>query len=228
VPGFSNWVASKSPYGGTPGFRNSVAALNPDGEPPVPLYAYVADSQHIDLVFSEPVDSASASATLQYQASGGLGFPSAIQQATPKSSLVDLFFDKPVQSGIIYELRVSKNVCDCAGNRVPFDRSVRFAVASDPVRGDIVINEIMYHPDDSSTEYVELYNNSSRPFDLAKLNLAIYSCGTERFNQKNRNYFAEVIFLTIIWLFAGIAGDLPQPTACLIPGHVWKWKACQC
>jgi len=182
--GFSNWVASKSPYGGTPGFRNSVAALNPDGEPPVPLYAYVADSQHIDLVFSEPVDSASASATLQYQASGGLGFPSAIQQATPKSSLVDLFFDKPVQSGIIYELRVSKNVCDCAGNRVPFDRSVRFAVASDPVRGDIVINEIMYHPDDSSTEYVELYNNSSRPFDLAKLNLAIYSCGTEEIQSK--------------------------------------------
>jgi len=182
--GISNWIASKSMYGGTPGYRNSVSASNPDREAPVPLYAFVTDSQRIDLVFSEPVDSVSASAPMQYRASGQLIFPSKALQAQPKSSSVSLFFDKPVQAGTTYELRVSRNVCDCAGNRASLDRSVRFAVPSDPAPGDIVINEIMYHPDDSSTEYVELYNNSSRPFDLAKLYLAIYSEGTEEFQSK--------------------------------------------
>lgn len=182
--GISNWTASKSPYGGTPGYRNSVSAWNPDREAPVPLYAFITDSQHIELVFSEPVDSASASAPKQYSASSQMAFPLKVFQAWPKSAAASLFFDKPVQAGTIYELRVSRNVCDCAGNRALLDRSVRFAMATDPSAGDIIINEIMYHPDDSSTEYVELYNNSSRPFDLSKLYLAIYLRGTEEIQSK--------------------------------------------
>ncbi len=193
MPVFPIGLLQKDPYGGTPGYRNSVSAWNPDLEAPVPLYAFITDSQQIELVFSEPIDSASASAPKQYSASSQMVFPLKVFQAWPKSAEVSLFFDKPVQAGTIYELRVSRNVCDCAGNRALHDRSVRFAMATDPSAGDIIINEIMYHPDDSSTEYVELYNNSSRPFDLSKLYLAIYLRGTEEIQSKKSSLFFTTV-----------------------------------
>lgn len=175
----TNWKASESAYGGTPGYRNSVSASNPDQEAPLPVYAVVADSQRVDLYFSEPVDSNAASAVMHYRIFGAPGFPYKVIQSKPKSAEVNLFFAQPFKTGQIYELRVSRNICDCAGNHTMNDRSVRFAIPSVPDPEDLVINEIMYHSDDSLTEFVEIYNNSSKPIDLAKLWLAIYASGSD-------------------------------------------------
>ncbi|MEO5984659.1 MAG: lamin tail domain-containing protein [Ferruginibacter sp.] len=170
--GISNWAASKDPIGGTPGRKNSIDAINPDQVAPKIISAYAADSLNIVLVFDEPVDSANGANASNYKISDGIG---SSVTALPLSILFDrvaLRLSTPLLRNKIYTVTVS-NVKDCSGNTINASFNVtRVGLPERTDSLDIVINEILFNPRPDGTDYVELYNRSTKILNLKNVYIA--------------------------------------------------------
>jgi len=157
--GADNWSASTSSKGGTPGTKNAVAATNTDQHPPELLSAFSPDDRHITLSFSEPLDSAGAANTYNYNINENIGMPVTAIAEAPLFSKVTLTLNREQQKEKVYTVSV-KNITDCSGNRTERS-SARTALAASPPKNDIVINEVLFNAPDDGAEYIELYNRSS-------------------------------------------------------------------
>lgn len=135
-------------------------------KPTVISVEYVGDSS-VKVVFSEDIDPITGAELTNYSADNNLGFAT---NTVVTGNEVSLIFAGPFQSGIIYSLYFT-NIEDIAGNVID-PKSEIFAKIETPEVGDIVINEIMFNPFGSGSDYLELYNNSNKIFDLAKLKVA--------------------------------------------------------
>lgn len=147
-----------------------------DQTPPQLLSVEVLDQNRIDLYFSESVDEASATNTLNYFADQGIGAPMAAGRDMTQKSLVHLMFGTAFNEGTLYNLTVS-NVKDLAGNAI---ETVTRPFAYYTVQPyDVVISEIMADPDPPvglpNFEYLELYNLSDLPIQLENWVLSIGS-----------------------------------------------------
>lgn len=182
--GDENWKASNDPSGGTPGKINTVHGSLDDAHAPSLVRAYPSGDAAITLVFSEPMDSASLVATTNYQLDNGLQ-PVSISAASPFYDQVVMSLNTNISAGKIYNITVS-NAIDCAGNSIGENNTVPFAIPNDAEASDIVINEILFNPEDGGVDYVEIFNRSSKVIDLSSLYLA----------NKDNNEPADVTQLT--------------------------------
>lgn len=144
-------------------------AMVPDRIPPTIESGSVENQNQVRLLFSEKVDRATAENISNYLISS-LGTPvSAVLQADERA--VWLQFAGSLTNGVTYRLQVS-GVRDLAGNSMT---SVNVdALYFQPVTArhkDVILTEI--YPDPSpqvglpSVEFVEIYNRSTNPIDLA-------------------------------------------------------------
>lgn len=171
--GISNWVASVDASGGTPGRKNSVDALNADQTNPKLIRAYATDSVNIVLVFDEPLDSINASLASSYSISDGVGAPVA---ATPLSNLFDrvnlsLTGATALERNKVYTVTVN-GITDCVGNAIAAANTARVGLYEHTDNLDIVINEILFNPRPTSTDYVEIYNRSNKILTLKNVYIA--------------------------------------------------------
>lgn len=168
--GSGNWKASVNTNGGTPGKKNSVDALNTDNIAPQLQKAFTTDNTTILLVFDEPVDSLSGATLSNYSIDGGLSLISAITLA-PLFNQVQLKTNTVLTANAVYTI-VANNVTDCKGNRIGSANKAKVGLPADPVPGDWIINEILFNPRPNGFDYIELYNNSNKIFDAARLYIA--------------------------------------------------------
>ena len=138
-----------------------------DNEPPTVTALSVISAASVDVLFSESVETASASNVLNYAASSGIGQPlSATQDLTDKAKL-HLVFGQTFANGTTYTLDIS-GVRDLSGNMMQASQQ-QFTYYT-PVSFDILIHEIMADPDPEvglpPYEYVELCNRSNYPINL--------------------------------------------------------------
>jgi len=170
--GISNWKASTDPRGGTPGKINSVNGPNPDQAAPRLLRAYATDSLNLVLVFNEPVDSIRAAQVSAYTISN-IGAPAIAIPQSPQFSqvLLRLPASQPLIRGQVYTITVS-GVADCSGNIVTTFNTARVGLYENIDSFDIVVNEILFNPVPSGTDYVEIYNRSEKTLNLRNLYIA--------------------------------------------------------
>lgn len=166
--GQKNWVASPDAKGGSPGRENAAAAENKDAGAPRLLQALFPQLNSLLLVFDEPLDSASVQAnkiSMQPQQNFlTVQFADALQQQL----LVQLL--QPADSTLLYSVSVA-GIKDCSGNPVQTE-AVQSGVPRKVLPGEIVVNEILYHPRPGGSEYLELYNRSKKVADLAQMFLS--------------------------------------------------------
>ena len=72
----------------------------------------------------------------------------------------------------MYSLRVSGNFRDCPGNLSDSNHVVRFAFPEPVVKGDVVINEILFHPMEYGSDFVEIYNCSQKILNMKDWRIA--------------------------------------------------------
>ncbi|MCD4710910.1 MAG: lamin tail domain-containing protein [Bacteroidales bacterium] len=170
----SHWEFSTDPGGGTPGQINSNQAMLVDMEPPVLLYAGLGDPGECLLHYSEPVrlsDGEKAGFTLD---PGGTE-PESVKLLDPLSKILQLCFSEDFQGWYSYHLSLS-GVTDCMGN--PSEaHELRAGTVSQPVYGSVVINEIMYDPEEGYPEYVELYLPGEAFYDLQDFSIHLVEEG---------------------------------------------------
>lgn len=166
--GIENWTASNDISGGTPGRGNSVNGVNPDETPPYPIAAEAIAPDTLIIYFSETLKQEFANNVLNFSVEE-FGNPVWISAAEPDFSVVTMTFNGSFEIGEVYYVNITDSIEDCFGNKVSSNTSIRFAIADSVAGGDIVINELLFNPLSGGSDFVELYNNSDKVFDLKHL-----------------------------------------------------------
>jgi hypothetical protein len=164
----SNWSVSNDPDGGTPGTQNSNFVSIDVLEPTVSSFS-VLDEENLLLVFSEGMDALSLILG-QYTLEPSL---SVIAQSPESLDSLVLSLSPSLSPGESYSLYID-GPADCTGNLLA-DTTITFFVPEEPEIGDVIINEIMADPSEPyilpEVEYLELFNNSEKIFNLEGWNL---------------------------------------------------------
>jgi hypothetical protein len=166
-----NWGASHDPSGGTPGFVNSIDGFYEDTLSPWPVFAFPVDSLHLEIGFSEFLDTIHANNPGLYFMDHNLGIPVSIQMLSDRPGII-LQLSQPLTTGIIYKLQFDHSFQDCAGNKLKRWDYLNFALPDSILSEDIKINEILFNPFLEGCDFIEIYNNGERSIDLSKLRIA--------------------------------------------------------
>lgn len=170
--GEENWDSSTDASGGTPGRANSTAHENNDYEIPVMLSATVMDSNLLRVHFSETVFIPNNPHNPSvFSLDHNLNITD-IKAVSPYNNALDLRFDQALQTGIIYQLTICGNICDCAGLYAQEGQSIQFGLDQLPKYKDLIINEILTNsPNNDDADYIEIYNRSPKIIDLKKVKI---------------------------------------------------------
>lgn len=170
--GATNWRASNAVSGGTPGTENSIFAIVPDTQAPSVLSVQVPNDVSLGLVFNEIMDVSSLLAGT-YVITPTVVVTSALPNGT---NGVTLNLQDALVVGTIYTITVT-NVTDCPGNLIGTANTATFALPEPVEFGDVVINEVLYDPYGTGSDFVELYNRSDKVLSLSGWRLASVSGG---------------------------------------------------
>jgi hypothetical protein len=165
--GEGNWIASVSRKGGSPGAINSVTKRNPDNTFHGVRNVFPEDSVTISVSFSETVFNPSG--IEKNIKMGGKG----ITNLYPVDALFRKFAIKiadPLVRGVIYELDISGNITDFAGNMMPGGKYA-FGLPEPAKPGGILFNELLFNPLPGDQDYLELFNCSESIIDASRLNI---------------------------------------------------------
>ena len=168
--GASNWTASMDASGGTPGRINSVDGEN-NVSPKVERVSMFSD-YILQLWFDQQMDAASLMETVHYRVEETSKHPQEIEINPLDANYVGLVFDQGFEQGIVYTL-VINGVVNCVGNPIEADKRIQFGIPNEIAEGEILINEILFDPIAPGVDYVELYNNTDKTFDLSTLMLGV-------------------------------------------------------
>ncbi len=189
-----NWAASNNSNGGTPGAPNSILDLTPDTELPQLINLQAGTPNFLTIDFSEGMDSLSlANAVIS------LSPNLTIDQRLISSSFPDqmvITFVETITPGQVYAFSIT-GVADCSGNSADFQGS--FVLPQTPETGDIIINEILFNPVTSGSDYVELFNSSDKYIDLINWSLSNYDDDTIA-NEKliNQNFIMPPLSYVVL------------------------------
>lgn len=142
-----------------------------DETPPALLSASVTGANSLDLLFSEPVDAATAGNNNFYSVAGVGTALDAIPDGV-NTALVHLVFASDFVPNTSYTLEVS-GVEDPSGNAIAPGSTINFMwfIPATPAYRDVVFNEVLADPTPAvalpEAEFVELFNASGNAFDLA-------------------------------------------------------------
>ncbi|WP_320054279.1 lamin tail domain-containing protein [uncultured Acetobacteroides sp.] len=157
-----NWVASKDTRGGTPGAANSVSGEIADTAPPEVEKVTIEGVNVVSLTFNEPVVVGEHFAIQlgdRYEKATFRHSPEA-----PRTIVITLLNDLEPN---VCQLLMLSDVVDYSGNT--FASEIQVALCQPPVKGDLIINEVLFNPEGECSDYVELVNASSNPIDLGEV-----------------------------------------------------------
>ncbi len=166
--GRENMAASKSDLGGTPGKINSRQGTFQDLDKAELLYLGVPDEQSLSITFNEAVKAYSPGTTYSID---GIKVEPLVDTSNIISKNVRLHIPDGFDIASLYSIEMEK-VTDCAGNSLERIEK-EFQLPDRPNSGTIVINELMYDPLSGGNEYIEIFNNSEKYYDLYDLKLSI-------------------------------------------------------
>ncbi len=165
----NNWIGSNDLSGGTPGKENSVYNFEVDQDPPEVVSVFPLGLTQIELRFSEELDAFSALENANYSLNNGVLITS-INQTNDRNTVL-LNLNENLMDGLSYELSIL-SAADCLGNETSNTKVFEFALPANAKEGDIIINEILFNPQTSGVDFLELYNNSDKVINSASLIIA--------------------------------------------------------
>ena len=169
--GASNWHASCHHDGGTPGAQNSVYASNPV-EPRVD-YVNMLNDSIIQIVFDQKMDANTLLNPDNYLVIEFDAHPVDAYFEDAKTDRVTLVFEQDFSFQTFYNLFFFNALYNCSGVPLPDGYSCGFGLPGTAVRGDVVINEILFDPISPAADYVEIFNNSDKVFNISDLRLGV-------------------------------------------------------
>ena len=160
------WSPSSDVSGGTPGKANSTVTTVSDDRCPRMIAAWPAAPDTLAVLFDETVMLAGASPWL---AEGRPTLIASSGDPADRTALIPL--GERLAAGRLITVSLPTDITDYAGN-APCLTAFKTGLPDEPLPGEILFNELMPDPAEGQSEYIELYNNSGKVFDLSRLYLA--------------------------------------------------------
>jgi hypothetical protein len=170
------WSASVNLSGGTPGIKNSKGFASGF----VNATDSLVNNSTIELNFQVPMDRAAAENVANYSIDNGIVIQSVVAQ-NPLATKVKVNLLTALSQNIIYTLIV-KEFAGCIGYTHAAD-TFKIAITDIPVAGEIVINEVLFHPNVGGEQFVEIYNTTNKLFKIKDLIIAQADAVSEIENQ---------------------------------------------
>ncbi len=155
-----NWAASTHVKGGTPGNANALFSVNTDFDPPQITQALLTD-RLVEIWLTEPVAMGLYKGVIS-SPENEVGF----DVAEPASYITGMI-DKPIH---LNTSNIEISLEDCNGNNGLSNSAL--TNISVPTTQDIIINEILFNPYVGGSDFVEIYNNSEKNFNLKNYQLS--------------------------------------------------------
>ena len=168
----TDWRASNNSNGGTPGAINSVFDATADVQAPSITQIIASAPSLVEVFFNEGMNASSLTNAIVVTSPVLTVQNQFVSGDVPTSLFIN--FNEVLVGSQMYQIEL-QNVADCWMNTVNLMGT--FALAETAVRGDIIINEIMFDPLTSGSDWIELYNNSNKLIDLFEWQLAKISNG---------------------------------------------------
>ena len=162
-----NWQASNDPSGGTPARQNSSWIKTKDTTGPLVIEVYPLSEWEIKIVFNETIDDSNLAHLERFVISPMITLAAAELILPSKKEMV-LLLNTALEKGKKYELRIM-GIVDCLANVQGAVQSFDIYLPSDPLQGDLVINEVLFNPKTGGVDFIELYNNSSKLLSVKNL-----------------------------------------------------------
>jgi len=159
----SLWEYSNDTGGGTPGRINSNRTWLEDRAQPVLLFAGTGNPGELFLHYNEPV-LISPGVRDAFSLVPGSILPDSFLFPDPLGEVLELHFPVDFRDYLQCQVQVSGMV-DCMGNTAD-EQQLMIGAVEQATSGSLLINEIMYDPDESYPEYVELFLPGDRLLDL--------------------------------------------------------------
>jgi len=153
-PSPDNWEQSSSPAGGTPGVANSYKKFI-DYEAPRVTDVSVLSRSKLRVNFSE------------YSTLKDVSIEPLLEVDTiiNYNTYAEIILKQSVQPKMIYTL-IALGLKDCSDN-TSTESAVSFGLPEKAVEGDVLINELLFNPLNSSgSDYIELYNASDKVIEM--------------------------------------------------------------
>jgi hypothetical protein len=167
-----NWTESTDYRGGTPGQVNSVAGFNPDYTKPSLKRAAIMSDSSIKIYFNESLDNLSLYDLSNYFIDHNIGHATDIVPDIPHFQTIKLKFKNHFKNSIIYTITIGNKIKDCAGNALAKNSRALFAMPEKADSLDLIINEILFNPDENGEDFVEIYNRCKKIIDIRYFNIA--------------------------------------------------------
>lgn len=168
----NNWQFSIDSKGGTPSAINSVQANLINTLPLKLIRAYTLADTSVVFLFNKSIDINSLdSAIFQFtNASVGAIVIDYHQQHLNEIHLI--LKSSTWGQGFIYSMNI-RGLSDCSGHLIQ-PSTIYFGLPSIPNENDISINEIVFDAYSNGSEFIELYNNTDKIFDLHELSITCF------------------------------------------------------
>lgn len=159
------WRASANSAGGTPAQPNSpyfsIVRLHATDS--------VISSTIIQIDYQGAMDISEVENTANYTWDNGISVQSATA-LNAYASKVNITLTTPLLRNQIYTLIVP-SFSGCAGY-VHLADTFKIALTDIPEEGDLIINEVLFHPNATGEQFVEIYNKTSKLFKIKNIMLA--------------------------------------------------------
>jgi hypothetical protein len=161
--GADNWTSSSSDLGGTPGKTNASAAIVTDTQAPLYLNYSTDDNKRFIITFSENLVAGSDFITSKPVRSFSTYYID--------NDLLVVELEKALESDESLILILS-DLSDCIGNIVSEPVHVVISNTRFPIKGEIILSEILFNPKGSGSDFVEIMNVTDQTLNLGNLLLA--------------------------------------------------------
>jgi hypothetical protein len=160
-----NWKGSEHPSGGTPGRQNSVAARISDSSPPAAISVETIAQDTIIVGFDEFLDE-TQNGNYVMDNSITVNF---VRFESRQS--IRLTVSPRLEPQTLYKLQIS-GLADCLSNKISTPIVLDVVLPEVGTKGEVIINEIQFNPPVGGTDFVEVYNPTSKFINLKGWKLA--------------------------------------------------------
>ena len=156
-----NWSATENASGGTPGFANSI-----NGK--------LLDEVAFELDYIFPINDTTLQIFFNYDIQLNKGLDSIplgnikVHKLHYNSNKLTLLTDS-MEVDSVYHIMIQQPIKSCWKEGFINDISLNFSLPSIPKEADLVINEILFDPDASGSDFIEILNNTDKYFNLRKM-----------------------------------------------------------
>jgi hypothetical protein len=214
---YDNWRACVRSQGSSAGKRNSVLDRSTDGTAPQLLYVLSEPENAVTLVFNEPLMSPGLN-VMQWTVDGNaFDATSAYLSGAEQNELVLTY--GTMNANTIYSFNLL-GIPDCWSNTA-MNINGSFALPQTPQEGDLIINELLYDPYESGSDFIEIYNRSAHAVTLDSCAIADATSG----EMNSPDFITERNLLLMPGAFLVLARDgreLPSFYANTNRTAVWK------